>query len=44
MDEDRSRGEGVFEVLEGGMTGVTEVPGNTVPLQMRWVKGVTILE
>ena len=29
MDEDRSRGEGIFEVLEGGMTGVTEVPGNT---------------
>ena len=29
MGEDRSRGEGVFEVLEGGVTGVTEVPGNT---------------
>ena len=29
MDEDRSRGEGIFEVLEGGATGVTEVPGNT---------------
>ena len=29
MGEDRSRGEGVFEVLEGGATGVTEVPGNT---------------
>ena len=29
MGEDRSGGEGVFEVLEGGATGVTEVPGNT---------------
>ena len=29
MGEDRSRGEGIFEVLEGGVTGVTEVPGNT---------------
>ena len=29
MGEDRSGGEGVFEVLEGGVTGVTEVPGNT---------------
>ena len=29
MGEDRSRGEGIFEVLEGGATGVTEVPGNT---------------
>ena len=29
MGEDRSRGEDVFEVLEGGATGVTEVPGNT---------------
>ena len=29
MDEDRSRGEGVFEVLEGRVTGVTQVPGNT---------------
>ena len=29
MGEDRSRGEGVFEVLEGRATGVTEVPGNT---------------
>ena len=29
MGEDRSRDEGIFEVLEGGMTGVTEVPGNT---------------
>ena len=28
MGEDRSRGEGIFEVLEGGVTGVTEVPGN----------------
>ena len=29
MGEDRSGGEGIFEVLEGGATGVTEVPGNT---------------
>ena len=29
MGEDRSGGEGVFQVLEGGATGVTEVPGNT---------------
>ena len=29
MGEDRSGGEGVFEVLEGGVTGVTEVLGNT---------------
>ena len=29
MSEDRSRGEGIFEVLEGGATGVTEVPENT---------------
>ena len=29
MDEDRSRGEDVFEVLEDRVTGVTEVPGNT---------------
>ena len=29
MDEDRSRGEGIFEVLEGRATGVTEVPENT---------------
>ena len=29
MGEDRSGGEGVFEVLEDGATGVTEVPGNT---------------
>ena len=29
MGEDRSRGEGVFEVLKGGATGVTEVPENT---------------
>ena len=29
MGEDRSRGEGVSEVLEGGATGVTEVPGKT---------------
>ena len=29
MGEDRSGGEGVFEVLEGRVTGVTEVPGNT---------------
>ena len=29
MGEDRSRGEGVFEVLEGGMTGVTKVLRNT---------------
>ena len=29
MGEDRSRGEGIFEVLEGGATGVTEVPENT---------------
>ena len=29
MGEDRSGGEGVFEVLEGGATGVTEVPRNT---------------
>ena len=29
MGEDRSGGEGVFEVLEGRATGVTEVPGNT---------------
>ena len=29
MGEDRSRGEGIFEVLEGRATGVTEVPGNT---------------
>ena len=29
MGENRSRGEGVFEVLEGRATGVTEVPGNT---------------
>ena len=28
MGEDRSGGEGIFEVLEGGVTGVTEVPGN----------------
>ena len=27
--DDRSRGEGVFEVLKGGVTGVTEVPRNT---------------
>ena len=29
MGEDRSGGESVFEVLEGGATGVTEVLGNT---------------
>ena len=29
MGEYRSGGEGVFEVLEGGVTGVTEVPENT---------------
>ena len=29
MDEDRSGGEGVFEVWEDGATEVTEVPGNT---------------
>ena len=29
MGEDRSGGEGVFEVLEGGVTEVTEVPWNT---------------
>ena len=29
MSEDRSGGEGVFEVLEGGATGVTELLGNT---------------
>ena len=29
MGEYRSGGEGVFEVLEGGAAGVTEVPGNT---------------
>ena len=29
MGEDRSGGESVFEVLEGRVTGVTEVPGNT---------------
>ena len=29
MGEDMSGGEGVFEVLEGGVTGITEVPGNT---------------
>ena len=29
MGEDGSGGEDVFEVLEGGVTGVTEVPGNT---------------
>ena len=29
MSEDRSRGEGIFEVLEGGATRVTEVPENT---------------
>ena len=29
IGEDRSRGGGVFEVLESGPTGVTEVPGNT---------------
>ena len=29
MDEDGSGGEGVFEVLEGGVTGVTEVLENT---------------
>ena len=29
MGEDRSEGEGVFEVLEGRATGVTEVPRNT---------------
>ena len=29
MGEDRSRGEGIFEVLEGRATGVTEVLGNT---------------
>ena len=29
MGEDRSGGKGVFEVLEGRVTGVTEVPGNT---------------
>ena len=29
MGEDRSGGEGVFEVLEGRATGVTEVLGNT---------------
>ena len=29
MGEDRSGGEGVFEVLKGGATEVTEVPGNT---------------
>ena len=28
MGEDRSGGEGAFEVLEGRVTGVTEVPGN----------------
>ena len=30
MGEDRSGGKGVFEVLEGGTTGVTEVPENTL--------------
>ena len=34
MVEDRSGGEGVFEVLEGRMTGVTEVPGNTFADEM----------
>ena len=29
IGEDRSGGEGIFEVLEGGATGVTEIPGNT---------------
>ena len=29
MGEDRSGGEGVFEVLEGRVTGVTEVSRNT---------------
>ena len=29
MGEDRSGGEGIFEVLEDGATGVTEVPWNT---------------
>ena len=29
MGEDRSRGEGIFEVLEDGATRVTEVPWNT---------------
>ena len=29
VGEDRSRGEGIFEVLESRVTGVTEVPGNT---------------
>ena len=29
MGEDRSGGEGIFEVLEGGATRVTEVSGNT---------------
>ena len=29
MGEDRSGGESIFEILEGGVTGVTEVPRNT---------------
>ena len=29
MGKDRSRGEDVFEILEGRTTGVSEVPGNT---------------
>ena len=29
IGKDRSRDEGIFEILEGGATGVTEVPGNT---------------
>ena len=29
MGEDRNGGEGVFKVLEGGVTGVTEIPENT---------------
>ena len=29
ISEDRSGDEGIFEVLEGRVTGVTEVPGNT---------------
>ena len=29
MGQDRSGGEGIFEVLEGRVTGVTEVPRNT---------------
>ena len=42
MGEDRSRSESVFEILEDGVTEVTEVPGNT--LHVRQIKGVTIPE